>query len=199
MMVGMHVLGLGMDEATTAPVLVLQRQDGEETVPFWIGIAEALMLSYLLNGDKTEPSFAHDLLLDAMTALDGHLVGVSITDLQEEEFITHLEIMTAKEIVRLPCRLSDGVALAIRAKIPLLMHVDLFSSAKKQGKTPSSRAADALHITLPDFFPHLPTVAPRLTEHQLPKNSKQKNNRSSLKKQRTVSLRNMKPASKRMM
>ena len=128
-MITMKILGVTLDGATNTPILVLQEENGDEVLPIWIGASEAMSISMALNNINLERPLSHSLLLNALQALDARLTGVSITDLREGTFYALLEILIGERLVQVDCRPSDGVALALRAGVPILVSEDVLAKA----------------------------------------------------------------------
>ena len=72
----------------------------------------------------------HDFMLHLINALDGHLLGVEILRVENGVFFAEAVFSTHTRLVRLDCRPSDGIALAlrcgavIRAAEPVLAHAE---------------------------------------------------------------------------
>jgi bifunctional DNase/RNase len=118
-MIEMKVLGLTLDTATKAPILVLRAGEGEDILPLWIGAAEAMTISLALAGARAERPLTHDLVLDMMRAMDIRLIGMSIVDLRGGVFYGMLDLLCGERAVQLDCRPTDGIVLALRAGSPI--------------------------------------------------------------------------------
>ena len=51
-MIRMRVAHLGLDRATNTPVVILREEEGERTLPIWIGASEANAIALELQGVK---------------------------------------------------------------------------------------------------------------------------------------------------
>jgi bifunctional DNase/RNase len=118
-MIEMKVLGLTLDNATKAPILVLRAGEGEDILPLWIGATEAMAISLALAGARAERPLTHDLMLDMMRAADIRLTGMSIVDLRNGVFYGMLDILCGERATHLDCRPTDGIVLALRAGSPI--------------------------------------------------------------------------------
>ncbi|MDI3269090.1 MAG: bifunctional nuclease family protein [Bacillota bacterium] len=119
-MVKMRVLSIGHVEATKENVLLLQEEEGERVLPLVIGLCEAMSIALGVEGGMPRPA-THDLLAETIRRLGGRLLQVVIHDVRENTFIAQLEIETSQGIMEIDCRPSDGVALAVRAQVPVLV------------------------------------------------------------------------------
>lgn len=130
-MIPMRVMGFALDAETEAPVLVLRQEGGEAVLPVWIGQAEALAIATLARGEDSPRPLPHDLLLRAVTALSGRVTGFSITELRDGLFIGALDILCegTGQLVSLDCRPSDGIAVALRAHVPIMVDETVLAAA----------------------------------------------------------------------
>jgi hypothetical protein len=108
------------------PVLLLKEIDGSRSLPIFCGPFEATSIALAQEGVETERPMTHDLLRDVVTAL-GEAREVRITELRGSTFFAELVVTdSAGEQRTVSCRPSDGIALAVRAGIPILVAEPLF-------------------------------------------------------------------------
>lgn len=135
-MVEMKVVGLSLDEATKAPILVLKRESSEEVLPIWIGAMEAMAISLALNNVDVPRPLTHDLLLSTLEVLRAELVGVDLVDLREGTYFAELVIIAGGRQARVDCRPSDAIALALRASVPILVREEVLQRAAEDKMRP---------------------------------------------------------------
>jgi bifunctional DNase/RNase len=154
-MVEMSVLGISLQEKSGTPVLLLHPHGTRRILAVAVGPMEALAVSAILRGDAnplhgrggTEEGkkgggrpgglfprpLTHDLLFSVLSSLGGVLVSVEFLAVVEGAFIAEAVIMSGvpeAHEVRVDCRPSDGVALALRcgatilASAPVLAHAE---------------------------------------------------------------------------
>ncbi len=128
-MVELQVAGLSVDETSKSPILVLRHNQSGQIIPIWIGAMEAMSISFALNDNKSPRPLTHDLTLNAIAALRGELIRVEINDLREGTFMAELVVAAGTKPVRIDCRPSDAVALAIRARVPVMVHQHVLRAA----------------------------------------------------------------------
>ncbi|HIE50620.1 MAG TPA: bifunctional nuclease family protein, partial [Armatimonadetes bacterium] len=63
----------------------------------------------------------HDLLLNVIRRLGGEVERLLIDDLWNNTFYAKICINTGEEVVEIDCRPSDGIALALRAEVPIVV------------------------------------------------------------------------------
>ncbi len=73
----------------------------------------------------------HDLLRDVVAVM-GQAREVRITDLRDKTYYAELVVADTRGTEKIvPCRPSDGIALAVRADIPILVAEALFAAGTK--------------------------------------------------------------------
>ncbi|MGJ3523161.1 bifunctional nuclease family protein [Nitratidesulfovibrio sp. D1] len=136
-MVEMKVVGLSLDDATKAPILVLRREAGEELLPIWIGAMEAMAISIALNSVDVPRPLTHDLLLNTLRSLGAQLVAVDVVDLRDGTYFAELDILQGGTRTRVDCRPSDAIALALRADVPIFVSEDVLRRAAEDRMRPN--------------------------------------------------------------
>lgn len=136
-MIEMKVFGLALDEESQVPVLILKDMDEKAVLPIWIGAMEAMAISLALNDVKLPRPMTHDLLLRLVEALDAQVVSVNVTSLSEGTYYAEIEIDTGGDIRHVDSRPSDAIALALRAKAPILVAEPVLQQVAKEAKEPS--------------------------------------------------------------
>ena len=124
-MLEMRVTGLGLDAASKTPVVHLRQVDGEARLSILVGAMEALSISLMLNGEQLPRPLTHDLLLMCLKAMGARLGGVEICDMRDGLYLAALNLRLADKAIRLDCRPSDAVALALRAQAPIFVKSSL--------------------------------------------------------------------------
>ena len=128
-MVAMQVFGLALDEDSQVPILILKGEN-DTVFPIWIGGMEAMAISMALNNLTPPRPMTHDLLLSVVEKLGFTVVGVEITSVQEGTYYAELVLGRGEERVRIDCRPSDGVALALRAKAGIFVAPDVLAAGE---------------------------------------------------------------------
>lgn len=129
-MIPVHVLGIHVERLSGAPVVMLSEQPADEDIPLqqrvlpiFVGPAEAQAIRLGIQGVTPPRPQTHDLMLNALGALDCALVGTEVTELRDGTYLAELEVNTPTGVQRISCRPSDAIALALRAGVEL--HVSL--------------------------------------------------------------------------
>lgn len=135
-MVRMRVAHLGLDRTTNSPVVVLREEEGERTLPIWIGPHEANAIALELQGVKPERPLTHDLMKLLVAGLGGELRRVVIAGLRENTYLASLLIVRGGDVFEVDARPSDGIALALRMHTPIFSNEDLLDRTAGEGPPP---------------------------------------------------------------
>lgn len=96
-----------------------QNEDEPLNLPIRIGSVEATAISMGVNPDASARPMTHDLLKSVIESLGSHLRSVLITDVSGTTFYAQLDLINAGgHEVRVDCRPSDAIALAVRCNVP---------------------------------------------------------------------------------
>jgi bifunctional DNase/RNase len=136
-MIRVRVAHLGLDRSTNTPVVVLKEEDGERTLPIWIGAPEANAIALELQGVKPERPLTHDLMKLLVAGLGGELRRVMISGLRENTYLAELLIYRGGEVFEVDARPSDSIALALR------MHAPIFTNDELLDRTPAGAEPSA--------------------------------------------------------
>jgi bifunctional DNase/RNase len=112
-----------------SPIVVLRERDGETLLPVWVGAVEAMAVSLALNNEALPRPLTHDLMLLSFRALKAKLLRVEISDLREGVFYAMLLLEGREGRVRVDCRPSDAIALAVRAQAPIMVAEEVLRRA----------------------------------------------------------------------
>src|SRR5205085_12151790 len=144
------VAGLGIAPPSSLPLLLLKERDGERVLPVGIGPLEAQAIVMPLQGVRPPRPMTHDIFVEIVASLGGHLRRVEITDLIESTFHARLLLETAGNERTYDIRPSDAVALAVRTETPIYVAEAVFDQAgivspqvNDMGETPGSTSPEA--------------------------------------------------------
>src|SRR5262249_48807436 len=109
-----------------APAVVLQGKRDKRQIMMSIGLAEATGISVPLRGVTPPRPLTHDLFLTLFGRLKVSLARVVITDFRDDIYYATLHLSADGHDVVLDSRPSDAIALALRAKAPVLVEDRVF-------------------------------------------------------------------------
>lgn len=110
-------------------LVLLKELEQERQLPIYIGIPEAEAISLELKGYRHSRPLTHDLLLNCVEALGGQLEYVVISELRDNIFYALLHVIRDGETLDIDSRSSDGIAIAVRAKVPIYVAPEVMEEA----------------------------------------------------------------------
>lgn len=143
------VAGIRMVEASNDIVLLLA--DRGRQLPIWIGSPEAAAIALAQQGVQPNRPLTHDLINDVLQALQAPCERVEITSLVDGIFYADLVLTNG---TRVSARPSDAVAVALRAKVPIMVADDVLDAAAIiEGPQGEDAELDAFRAFLEDVSP----------------------------------------------
>ncbi len=130
MLIEMSIKGLMIDPMTNMPIIILRDDDGQRTLPIWVGPVEANAIALQIENVTPPRPMTHDLLRNLLADLGARLVRVIISDLKEGTFYAYLELARDGEVVFVDARPSDALALSIRTKSPVFVDTGVLDQAR---------------------------------------------------------------------
>ncbi|GAA4864235.1 bifunctional nuclease family protein [Actinomycetospora straminea] len=126
-----EVAGVGQEQGSEDPVLLLREQGGgRRYLAIWIGAPEATALAAAEVAATLPRPLTHRLLLDAVEAFGAQLVGVRLTALVDGQFHAELDLTTSDGGSRsVSARASDAVTLAVHQGCTIEVSEDVLSEA----------------------------------------------------------------------
>ena len=106
------------------PVLLLREAQGARYVGVWISAAGGRAILSARGGSTDDHPGTHDLMVEALAVLDAVVESVRITAFSDGVYSSELVISGTT----VPCRVSDGVALALRCGAPILAAAELLDA-----------------------------------------------------------------------
>jgi bifunctional DNase/RNase len=131
-----EVTGVLLDPQSRQPVLVLQGKRDKRTVVLTIGHFEAERIAISLQGVTPPRPLTHDLMLTLLTEVKASLSRIVVTDLRNDVYYAILHLDAGGQSLRVDARPSDAVALALRAKVPILVEDRVFDKAERLSPKP---------------------------------------------------------------
>jgi len=110
-------------------IVMLREQNVERYLPIFIGTYEAEEITIALQEVEVARPRTHDLLKSVIHALNARLLRLEIVALHDNVFYGMLVVEANHHIVEIDCRPSDGLALAVRAHVPILVAREVLDAA----------------------------------------------------------------------
>ena len=134
------VVAVVLDPATQQPVIVLEGKRDHRQLTMAIGLAEATGIAIPLQGVTPPRPLTHDLFLTMFGRLKVSMNRVVIHDLRDGTYFATVHLTVDGAAMTLDARPSDAIALAIRAKAPVLVEDRVFD----RGSAPSGTGRPAI-------------------------------------------------------
>ena len=115
------ISGLAMDPASNTPIVLLKTEEGEKTLPIWIGLLEATSIAAALQEIQFDRPMTHDLFKNLTQIMDLHINRIDICDLKENTFFAEIHFVSKNGSFTMDARPSDAIALALRFKAPIFV------------------------------------------------------------------------------
>jgi len=110
-------------------VLVLKQTNALRYLTIWVGPYEAEANSIALQEVEVARPLTHDLIKSIFTAFNARITRIEIVKLQDEIFYGNVIAEVDGNEIRIDSRPSDAIAIAVRAHVPILVHVDVMDTA----------------------------------------------------------------------
>jgi len=111
-------------------LVVLRDVNADRYLPIWVGPYEAEAITVALQEIEIARPLTHDLLKNIYTAFNAQVKRVEIVALRDEIFFGNIVILDAQgRIINVDSRPSDAIALAVRARVPILVDPSVMMAA----------------------------------------------------------------------
>jgi bifunctional DNase/RNase len=133
------VVRVGVSQATGQPAVVLEGKRDRRRVTLAIGLAEATGIAVPLQGVTPPRPLTHDLFLTLFAQFNVKLTRVVLTDLRDDIYYATVHLTANGSELSLDARPSDAIALALRAKVPVLIEDRVFDKSDQVGQPARGR------------------------------------------------------------
>jgi RNA polymerase sigma factor (sigma-70 family) len=108
-------------------IVLLKEKTGERVLPIWIGQFEGTDIAHQLNGQAFPRPVTVDLMRNLLDLGGVQVKQAAVTRLHETIFYGTLTVVVAgkAETAEVDCRPSDGLSLALRLGIPVLVAAEI--------------------------------------------------------------------------
>jgi bifunctional DNase/RNase len=126
-----EVTGVVLDPNTRQPIVLLQGKRDRRPLALAIGPFEANGIAIALQGVTPPRPLTHDLFLNVLGDLRASLKRIVVTDLRDDIFYAQLHLEAGGTPRTIDARPSDAIALALRARVPILVEDRVFEKAER--------------------------------------------------------------------
>lgn len=111
-------------------LVVLRQIDSERYLPIWVGPYEAEAITVALQEIEMARPLTHDLLKNLFNVFGAQIKRVEIVALRDDIFFGNIVVQTEDgRSLNIDSRPSDAVALAVRVRVPILVHESVMEMA----------------------------------------------------------------------
>jgi len=125
-----NIAGLAMDPASNTPIVILKTEEGEQTIPIWIGLLEATSIASALKNISYDRPMTHDLFKNFMNVLQIEIAKVEICDIRANTYYAEILFQTREGTFTMDARPSDAIAMALRFGAPLYVDDKVIRKSK---------------------------------------------------------------------
>lgn len=115
------IAGLAMDPASNTPIILLKTEEGNKTLPIWIGLLEATSIASALQDIHFDRPMTHDLFKNLTQMLNIQIDRIDICDLKDNTFYAEIHFAAEDRSFTMDARPSDAIALALRFQAPIFV------------------------------------------------------------------------------
>ncbi len=127
----MRVTGLTIDPFTNMPIVIMKDAEGQIALPIWIGLIEASSIATELEKIELTRPMTHDLIKILLKELDAKVTRVEINDLMDNTFFAMVTVTRGEKHIKLDCRPSDAIAIALRVKSDVYVHRKVIEKSRE--------------------------------------------------------------------
>jgi hypothetical protein len=130
MLIEMSIKGLMVDPMAGTPIVILKDKQGDRVLPIWVGVSEANAIAMQIENVSTPRPMTHDLLRNIIADLDGRVDRVVVSDLRDNTYFAVIHLTVRGERVAVDARPSDAIALALRARAPIMVEESVIEHSR---------------------------------------------------------------------
>lgn len=124
------IAGMTIDPASNTPIILLKTDEGDETIPIWIGLLEATAIAAALQNINFERPMTHDLFKNFVQRMDMEVVKVEVCDLKDNTFYALVHFAAGEKVFSMDARPSDAIAIALRFDAPIYVDSAVIEQAR---------------------------------------------------------------------
>jgi len=127
-MIRLNLLNVGMVEETGDILVILQAPQAHRLLVIETGLLEGQAIALEAEGVRSERPLTQDLLFETITRLGARVKEARIAEFRDETFFAKVVLTRldgTADAVEIDARPSDAIALALRARAPILVNPDV--------------------------------------------------------------------------
>ena len=125
-----YLAKLIINERADEQIMILKEKEGNRILPVVISIFEAVAIDRALRKIEIPRPLTHDLMFSIFKHLKTQIEFIEIASLQGGTYFGNLHLKNATGVkIVIDCRPSDAIALAVRAKCPIMIQEEVLNIA----------------------------------------------------------------------
>lgn len=150
MFLEMKVSCIVADPFTDMPVVILNDEEGEKSLPLWVGFEEASAIAMEIKKTPRPRPLTHDLLKNVIVATGYEVSEIEITELRENTFYARLRIKKDGEELLVDSRPSDAIAIALRTGCRIMVDEEVIKASLSVKVGDKGQSAGDILEDMPD-------------------------------------------------
>jgi uncharacterized protein len=148
-MVEVKVKGVFSEKPTTRHTLILE-DDSRRILSVSVGLPEAQAIVLALKKIRFSPPLMFDFIVSLLVEMSAKPVRVEIIAHRNEGYYAQFIFQVADRLKYIECRPSDGVTLALRCDIPVLVQDELLKTVSSVSAA-RNRKSRTVHLPPLDY------------------------------------------------
>ncbi len=120
--IAMYVHAITLDADSNSPILILKEENGERTLPIWIGLLEATAIATEMEKIEFARPMTHDLSVNLLKKMEIKIPRIEISDLKDNTYYALITLKQGDRELTVDARPSDAVAIALRAEARIFVN-----------------------------------------------------------------------------
>ena len=120
--ISMYVHAITLDADSNSPILILKEENGERTLPIWIGLLEATAIATEMEKIEFTRPMTHDLSVNLLKKMEIKIPRIEISDLKDNTYYALITLKQGDRELTVDARPSDAVAIALRAEARIFVN-----------------------------------------------------------------------------
>jgi bifunctional DNase/RNase len=138
-------------------LVVLRDMNADRYLPIWVGPYEAEAITVALQEIEIARPLTHDLLKNVFTVFNAQIRRVEIVALRDDIFYGNIVVEADGQTLNVDARPSDAIALAVRARVAILVDPSVMNVAgitpeqdiRSQAQSAASNASEGAQLPTP--------------------------------------------------
>jgi bifunctional DNase/RNase len=131
----MYVHAITLDTESNSPILILKEENGERTLPIWIGLLEATAIATEMEKIEFARPMTHDLSVNLLKTMEIKIPRIEISDLRDNTYYALITLKQGDREITVDARPSDAVAIALRAEARIFVNESVLRKTQPAKET----------------------------------------------------------------